>query len=200
LLFYYIIMFSTANRTELITKSYSALQYNPMKFDSKIIFSQTRSAIADIAIYKLFNNPFRTPEHDYGITMFGYVFIRMIPRSVYPDKDKFYPPPQLKTTIQAYDAYWARFSGEATSNFGAFYIAYGWIGIIVCHFLWGLLLSRYALSIRLNEPLSLAGYVIVIVVSFQWITRGYLPQIIDNFVYMMVPVWLLRRMAKKIKV
>jgi hypothetical protein len=200
LLFFYLIMFSTVNRYDLISKNYSGVVFNPADFDFKVIFAQSRSAIADIAIYKLFNNPYKMVSHEYGVTMFGYVFIRMIPRSIYPDKDRFYPPPQAKITLQAYDAYWARFSGEATSNLGSLYIAYGWFGIILFQYIWGFLLKRATSVVNPNDPLSMVGYIILILVSFQWITRGYMPQIIDHFVYMMLPVWLLRRRAKKIKV
>jgi hypothetical protein len=198
ILFFYMILFSTANRFELIQKNYNELLYNPLKYDSELIFYQTRSGVADIAIYKLFNNSYQKAEHDYGITMFGYVFIRMIPRSIYQDKDRFYPPPQLKTTIQAYDAYWAKFSGESTTHYGAFYIAYGWFGIILLHFIWGILLAKFTYGVRMQDPLSIAGYIVLTVVSFQWISRGYFPQIIDNFIYMMIPIWVLRRIAYKL--
>jgi hypothetical protein len=198
-LIFYVIMFFTANRYELIAKNYSGLVYNPADFDSEVIFAQTRSAIADIAVYKLFNNPYRKAEHDYGVTMFGYIFIRMIPRSIYPEKDRFYPPPQQRINYQAYDAYWSRFSGEATSNLGGLFIAFGWFGILFFQYLWGILLMRYTFSVCANDPLSLVGYVILTLASFQWITRGYLPQVIDHFIYMMIPVWILRRLAHKIQ-
>jgi hypothetical protein len=197
LIFFYGIMFSTENRRALIYRNYEEVVYNPIEFDYANFFAQTRGALPDMAVYKLYDNPNRNAQYDYGLTMFGYVFIRMIPRSIYPDKDKFYPPPQLATTLQAYDAWWAKFSGEATLSVAALYIAFGWLGIVAGHFLWGLLLRRYRDRIRLSDKIQITSYVVVALATFQWITRGYFPQVLDHFVYMMIPIWILRYFAKK---
>jgi len=197
LLFFYGIMFSTENRKELILKTYNKVTFDPLKFNYNRFFDQTRGALPDMAVYKLYDNPNRNAEHDYGLTMFGYVFIRMIPRSIYPDKDRFYPPPQLATTLQAYDAYWARFSGEATLSVAALYIAFGWMGIVFGHFFWAVFLRKFADSIRQSDKLIVTSYIVVALVTFQWITRGYFPQVIDHFVYMMIPIWILRYLSKK---
>lgn len=196
-IFFYGIMFQTENRKKLILRTYDKLEFDPLNFEYDRFFDQTRGALPDMAVYKLFDNPNRKAQYDYGLTMFGYVFIRMIPRSIYPDKDRFYPPPQLATTIQAYDAYWARFSGEATLSVAALYIAFGWLGIIFGHFFWGLFLRRYGDSIRREDKTQIAIYIVVALASFQWISRGYFPQVIDHFVYMMIPIWILRFYSKK---
>lgn len=198
LLFFYGVMFSTENRISLILRKYDNMVYNPIEFKYENFFHQTRGALPDMAVYKLFDNPDRKASYDYGLTMFGYVFIRMIPRFIYPDKDKFYPPPQLATTIQAYDAYWASKSGEATLSVGALYIAFGWMGIALGHFFWGLLLRRLGDHTRFTDKLGLGIYIIIALVSFQWITRGYFPQVIDHAVYMLVPIWVFRYLSKKV--
>jgi hypothetical protein len=197
-IFFYGIMFSTENRRSLILRSYDRLVYNPVEFEYENFFQQTRGALPDMAVYKLFDNPNRVANYDYGITMFGYVFIRMIPRSIYPEKDKFYPPPQLATTIQAYEASWASKSGEATLSVGALYIAGGWLGIILGHFIWGILLRRLGDRTRLSDKLQLATYVIIGMVTFQWVTRGYFPQAIDHAVYMLIPVLIMRFFSKNV--
>lgn len=198
LIFFYGVMFSTVNRKALIVRKYDKIVYSPFEFEYREIFYQTRGALPDMAVYKLFENPYRNASHDYGLTMFGYVFIRIIPRAIMPDKDKFYPPPQLAITLQAYDAWWASRSGEATLCISAFYIAYGWLGIIFCSFFWALLLRKYADSIRLSDRLQIAIYITIALATFQWVTRGYFPQIIDQAVYMLIPVWVLRYFSKKI--
>lgn len=197
LIFFYAIMFSTVNRHKLVNKQYGELVTNPIEFDYSIFFDQTRGGLADMAIYRHYDIPGRGAQHDHGVTMFGYVFIRMIPRAIMPDKDKFYPPPQLATTIAAYDAWWGKFSGEATLNIAAFYIAFGWLGVVLGSFFWGLFLKRYGNSIRKGDPLKIASYIIVSLVTFQWITRGYMPQIIDNLAYMIVPVLMLKFFSKR---
>jgi hypothetical protein len=197
IIFFYGVMFSTVNRHRLILRMYDNLEYNPLNFKYEEFFNQTRGALPDMAIYKLYDNPNVSADHDYGLTMFGYVFIRVIPRVIMPDKDKFYPPPQLVTTVKAYDAWWAAKSGEATLSVSAFYMAFGWLGIIFGHFFWGLLLRRFGDRIRFNDKLQVATYILISLATFQWISRGYFPQIIDQAMYMLVPIWVLRFFSKK---
>jgi len=199
LIFFYGVMFSTVNRKSLILRNYDKMIYSPLDFKYEEFFFQTRGALPDMAVYKLFDNPYRNPSHDYGLTMFGYVFIRIIPRALMPDKDKFYPPPQLKTTTDAYDAWWATRSGEATLCVAAFYIAFGWLGIVFGHFFWGLLLRRFGDTVHFSNKIEIATYIVIALATFQWITRGYLPQIIDQAIYMLVPIWLLRYLSNRIK-
>jgi hypothetical protein len=197
LIFFYGVMFSTVNRHGLIVRNYDNLVFNPLDFKYEEFFSQTRGALPDMAIYKLYDNPSGGASYDYGLTMFGYVFIRMIPRVIMPDKDKFYPPPQLVTTVQAYDARWASKSGEATLSVSAFYMAFGWLGIILGHFFWGLLLRKFGDSLRLSDKLQIATYIVISLATFQWVSRGYLPQVIDQAIYMLIPIWVLRYISKK---
>ncbi|RYY15235.1 MAG: hypothetical protein EOO04_28935 [Chitinophagaceae bacterium] len=197
LVFFYGIMFSTENRRELITREYDELIFDPLQYDYERFFDQTRGALPDMAVYRYYDNPNKVSEYDYGLTMFGYVFIRMIPRSIYPDKDKFYPPPQLATTIKAYDAWWAKYAGEATLSVAALYIAFGWLGIVAGHFFWALIIRRVSNKIRFADKIKVTSYVVIALASFQWITRGYLPQVIDHFVYMMIPVWIMRFYSTK---
>lgn len=197
LIFFYGVMFSTENRRALIVREYDDMVYSPFDFKYENFFMQTRGALPDMAIYKLYDNPNQDAKYDYGLTMFGYVFIRMIPRFIYPEKDRFYPPPQLATTIQAYDASWGAKSGEATLSVAAFYIAFGWLGIIFGHFFWGLLLRKFGDKVRLSDKLQIATYIVIALATFQWISRGYFPQIIDQAIYMLVPIWILRYISKK---
>lgn len=199
--FMYVIMFSTANRNILIHRAYDELKFDPTEYDVETIFDQSRGALADMCIYKLYNDPYKGARYDYGLTMFGYIFVRMIPRFIYPNKDDLYPPPQLAITLSAYDAFWAKYSGEATLSIGAMFIAWGWLGIIIGHFLWGVLLRRYCSKLNLNNNLSCISFLVLALVSFQWITRGYFPQEVDHAVYMFMPVWVLKRFfTKKVEV
>lgn len=197
--FFYITFFLTENRSKLILRQYSEIAYNPADYSFKTFFEQTRGGLADLAIYKLYDNPNQTVDYDYGLSMFGYIFVRMIPRSIYPEKDKFYPPPQNRIIYQAYDAWWGKLSGEATLSPAAFYIAFGWFGLIFGHFFSGLVLRIISdRTVRL-DTLSFTTFVIVALVSFQWITRGYFPQIVDHAVYMLIPVWIMKISSKSVK-
>jgi hypothetical protein len=195
--FLYIIMFSTENRRVLISRAYDELKFNPTEYKVDAIFDQSRGALADMCIYKLYDDPYKGVKYDYGLTMFGYVFIRMIPRFILSNKDDFYPPPQLAITLSAYDAWWGKYTGEATLSIGAMFIAWGWLGIVVGHFFWGLLLRRYSSKLNLNDNLSCISFLVLALVTFQWITRGYFPQEVDHAVYMFIPVWILKRFFTK---
>jgi len=196
LIFFYFVMLITENRFLLIQKEYSQLNIDPLDFDYSNYFEQTRGSLADMAIYKVYDNPNKVVSHDYGASMFAYIFVRMIPRVVYPDKDEFYPPPQNKVQFIAYDAWWSRVSGEAILSCACFYIAFGWFGIILFHFLWGVLLARLKIKLNLNNRIQLVLYIVVALVSFQWITRAYLPQAIDHAVYLSIPIFILRYFIK----
>lgn len=193
----YFIVFSTMNRKTLIYREYDALIFDPLEFEAEGFFEQTRGALADMAIYKLYDNPNKVSTHDYGATMFLYIFIRMIPRFIYPDKDEFYPPPQLNIQGQSYFAWWASRSGEACLSSGAIYIAWGIYGMMLAHMVWGMLLKRFANRVKFDDPLSLMTYIVIALASFQWITRGYFPQAIDHFAYLMFPVWGLKFIRKR---
>lgn len=193
----YLIIFSTINRQALLVREYQSIVYDPLEFEMEGFFIQTRGALADMAVYKLYDDPNQDVKHDQGLTMFGYIFIRMIPRFIYPDKDSFYPPPQLAIQSQAYFAWWASKSGEAILSTGAIFIAWGYYGVLLANFFWGLLLRRFLGFINKQDPLSLIVYIIVGLATFLWITRGYFPQTIDHFFYLMFPVWALRYLRKK---
>jgi hypothetical protein len=196
---FYFIMFITANRQKLIFKEYASLSYSPIDFEYESFFDQTRGALADMAIYKLYDNPNKDIDYDYGASMFAYIFVRMIPRVIYPDKDDFYPPPQNKIQFVAYEAWWAKSSGEAILSAGCLFIAFGWLGIVVGHFVWGYLLRAYGNGINFSDNLSKVHYIGIALVTFQWITRAYFPQTVDHAVYILAPIWILRFWSKKEK-
>ena len=198
MVFLYIVLFSTLNRRALSIRNYDELVFNPAKFKYENFFEQTRGSLADMAVYKLYETPTKNASHDYGATMFGYIFIRMIPRTVMPDKDKFYPPPQIEMVNLAYDSYWGKFTGEATLCMGAFYIAGGLMAIILGCFIWGAAIRAMGDHIRVRDPLSVIAYIAIALASFQWVTRGYFPQAVDHAVYLSVPIWIMRFRSKKI--
>lgn len=200
LAFFYGIMFLTMNRYELVKREYNQMQYDPSKFDYKLFFEQTRGSLADMAIYKVYENPAKSVKHDYGMSMFAYIFVRMIPRSLYPDKDELYPPPQNKVQFAAYDAWWGKYAGESLLSSGCLFVAFGWLGIVLGYFLWGYLLKVFANSMNFYDVLRVGSYIVISLVTFQWITRAYFPQAVDHAVYMLFPIWILRWVGKRKKI
>jgi len=199
IVFFYFIMLVTENRFSLIQREYSAIEFNPTLFNYSNYFEQTRGALADMAVYKVYDNPNKVVSHDYGASMFAYIFIRMIPRIIYPEKDDFYPPPQNKIQFVAYDAWWGKQSGEAILSAGCFYIAFGWFGVVIFHFFWGFSLKKLEHRIDFSDPIHLVIYIVIALVTFQWITRAYLPQAVDHAVYLLFPVLVIRYLIRRKK-
>jgi len=197
MVFLYGVMFLTMNRYLLIKREYAQLQYDPTQFKYKLFFEQTRGSLADMAIYKVYENPAKNVKHDYGMSMFAYIFVRMIPRAFYPDKDDLYPPPQNKVQFAAYDAWWGKYSGESLLSSGCLYVAFGWLGVVLGYLLWGYLLKLFANSMNFYDLLRVGSYIVISLVTFQWITRAYFPQAVDHAVYMLFPIWILRLMGKR---
>jgi Flp pilus assembly protein TadB len=52
-------------------------------------------------------------------------------------------------------------------------------------------------GVDFDNLLSIATYIVITLVSFQWITRAYFPQAVDHAVYMLMPVWVLRWLQKR---
>ncbi len=192
----YAILFFTYNREALFLRQ-GEIVLNPAEFEYEAIFEQTRGNLADMAVIRGFD--IKGLEHDYGATTLLYPFIRLIPRSILPNKDDYYPPPQLATTHKAYDPWWGKYSGEATTNIGALYIAGGWFGVALGNILMGLILKYFNNSIRFRSPLSVARNIVVTISLFQWITRGYFPQYVDTFAFMMIPILVLNYWKKPLK-
>ena len=199
LTFFYFIMLITENRGALIRKDYSSLEFNPGKFDYSNYFEQTRGSLADMTIYKVYDNPNKQVSHDYGASMFAYIFVRMIPRTLYPDKDIFYPPPQNRIQYLAFDAWWGKVSGEAILSCASFYIAFGWFGVVFFHFIWGYFLKKIGRKIDFSDKIQVMIYIVIALVTFQWITRAYLPQAVDHAVYLLIPVLIMRYLVKSRK-
>lgn len=197
LLFLYAVVFSTANRNALILRQYDKVEFDLSKVKSSLFFEQTRGALADMTIYKVYDNPFKNVSHDYGQSMFAYIFVRMIPRFIYPEKDSFYPTPQTKVQLAALDAWWAKYAGESLLSNGCLYVAWGWAGIVIGSFMWGFFLRMFTSGVDFDNLLNIATYIVITLVSFQWITRAYFPQAVDHAVYMLVPVWVLRWLQKR---
>ncbi|NJL74787.1 MAG: hypothetical protein HC892_06865 [Saprospiraceae bacterium] len=88
--------------------------------------------------------------------MFGYIFVRAIPKEFFPNSKKPYPIPALKIAIDSLQPdKFAKDYGEALLNLGHFYISFGWFGLYFMSFLLGFVLKRlrnYTLKTILKMP------------------------------------------------
>ncbi|MGA0560261.1 O-antigen polymerase [Larkinella sp. VNQ87] len=194
---FYFLFFITYNRWNFIYGRFNELAYNPADFKYELFFDQTRGSLTDFNLMRYYEqNP--GLDHDYGLTMFGYIFVKALPKFVFPKGEKPYPPPALQTLdySQELPRYWAR-TGEATLHYGAFYGAFGWVGFVVMPFLMGLWLRFVVKRNPSSTPLGFLKQVVFSLALFQFVTRGYFPQFVDHFVYISLPVWVISRSLKK---
>jgi hypothetical protein len=196
--FVYFIFFITYNRFELVAGKINDLVFDPTQFKYETFFEQTRGVLADFTIIKHYEqNP--SAEYDYGQS-FALTIIRMLPRSLFGSlKDDFYS--NIIAFQQMNIAYemppsWGTL-GEACLHYGYFYIAFGLPGLFIMSFLMGYLISRFR---KIANPQTVLGNMANIIFSlslFQYLTRGYFPQFVDHFIYLMIPYLLIRYFIKK---
>ncbi|RRB14061.1 O-antigen polymerase [Larkinella knui] len=197
LLLIYFIFFITYNRWNFIHGRFSELSYNPVEFEYEMFFEQTRASLADFNLIRYYDeNP--TIKHDYGLTMFGYIFIKALPKFVFPNGEKPYPPPALVILDNSLELprQWDK-PGEAAMHYGSFYIAFGWIGLVIMPFLMGIWVRYVVGRNPSSNPLGFLKQIVFALALFQFITRGYFPQFVDHFVYISLPIWLLSGLIKK---
>jgi len=85
--------------------------------------------------------------------------------------------------------------GVAVLNFGEYYLAFGWIGVIIGGFLLGFIYKKlwlWYLNFR-NNDYAIVLYTVSVSFIFVIISRGYLPQVTMTFFFCVGPAWLIWR-------
>jgi len=193
----YIILFITTNRFNIVRGNLNELVFNPLKYKSNLIFEQTRGALADFNIMKHYSL-YPNTQHDYGVTNL-YFLVRMLPRSLFGDfKDSLYPPPAFPIISEAYSLppQWGRIT-EAILHYGYLYIAGGIFGVLVGSFIIGVAIKYLSCKFYPHNFINLMMIIILCQVLFQWITRGYFPQVIDHFAYLFLGLWMFYQIGTK---
>ena len=194
----YAILFFTVNRKPLADNDLENVRFNLLDPDPNLertVSSEGSNLATDFMVLKLYRDDPSYP-HDFGKTMFVFPFIRALPGNLFPGGIKPYPP-SLTTIIDAYGGTReAANAGRAVTNVVELYIAFGWPGTIFFMFIFGILLkslqNRWVMDGSFNELLQIA----ILVSLFQYITRGYFPQYLTHISYLIVPVFLLRRLSR----
>jgi hypothetical protein len=124
-----------------------------------------------------------------------YVFILPIPKVLWATKPL---PEYLGAIAPAIGTFEAETAGSAVPNFGEFYMGFGWVGLFigsvifgfVCRFVWEYFKPRLSAS-----STHRAMYSIVFPFVIYAISRGYLAQIVQDFVFFFVPLLFVRKLA-----
>lgn len=198
--FLYFLMFITINRYQFTYGNFSELDFNPTKLNYELFFEQTRGFLADSIIINHYSEKEFNVGHDYGLTMFFYPFLTAIPRIILPNKDEFYPPPQIELQKKIYNSPEAINSGEALLNLGYLVISFGVWGAIIGNLIFGIVIKKMESLINKRNAFSWFLYISFMLACFQWITRGYFPQAITHFLFFIIPLLFLIKSLKNIPV
>jgi oligosaccharide repeat unit polymerase len=193
----YFIFFITYNRWSFISGQFGDLTYNPASFDYEMFFEQTHQSLNDYNLIRYYEENTEI-KHDLGLTMFGYIFIKALPRGFFKNGEKPYPPPALIIVNDSLElpTKWPK-TGETTMHYGGFYGAFGWFGVVIMPFLMGFLVHYFSSKNSSEVPAGFLKQIVLSLALFMLISRGYIPQFIDNFVYLSIPIWLMSKSLKK---
>ncbi|MEM6522300.1 MAG: O-antigen polymerase [Bacteroidota bacterium] len=123
-----------------------------------------------------------------------------IPRELWPGKPS---GEELKLILQAYErqtGFEEAGIGAAILNFGEAFIAFGWGGLLIVSFIWGLIFRKAWNFFRSNANNIYAIVLFTLFNSFIYviISRGYLPQIALNFFFTVYPMfWIWSKIRKR---
>ncbi len=117
-----------------------------------------------------------------------------IPRAFWPGKPAGEYMLSLNTIL-----YGKHGIGQMYLNFGEFYIAFGWTGIIVFSFLLGALVKYWWLRFLAHKDNYLAIVSIAIINGMMYvvISRGYLAQVVTLFIFAMLPIEFVKYRLRK---
>lgn len=191
---FYLLLVLTANRRAIFMQDFNQATYDISDFEFDEIYTQSRGSMIDFAVYQHIDN--NEASIDYGETLIGYIFIKMMPAALFKGGVKPYPPPSFFIIDDAING--TRDNGEAVTSLGGAFIAFYYPGIYLFAFLLGLTIAKLQNRFEKSD-LSMVGSIIASLALFQWITRGYFPQEIDHLAYMLFPILLLMYFAKKKK-
>lgn len=183
----YSINFITLNREALKT-----LNFSKVTFESKVqygltpyqlVMQQTDNYKTEMMIVKYMRD--NAIAYDYGESMFTHIFIRIIPASFFEGNVK--PEiPQMKVIKNSFNSIEGLYAGAAISNVIQYYIAFGIFGVAFFMLIFGLLLGCLAKRSKLSDARNRVIIVMVAMVLFQEITRGYLPQNVTLLAFLLI--------------
>lgn len=117
-----------------------------------------------------------------------------IPRAIFPQKAS---ADYLFNFLDS--IYGKKYSkGAAFMMYGEYYLAFGWIGLILGSFLIGWFYKSCWVKFVANShnPLATVIYAVTVVFLYVIISRGYLPQVTMLYFFIVFPVYFIQRLVK----
>lgn len=136
----------------------------------------------------------------YGAETLWLTVTMPIPRRLWPGK----PTSSYLEDIQKIIAYGEDHvsAGQAIPNIGEYYMAYGWPGVFIGMFLFGVLCRkfwRWFVKHR-NDVMAVVAYCTFFAWIFTFIHRGYLPQTVTDFCFSVLPLLIIRKFVGAIPI
>ncbi|MFV8270528.1 O-antigen polysaccharide polymerase Wzy [Flavobacterium sp. GT2N3] len=183
----YSINFITLNREALKT-----LAFNKVTFESKVqyglspyqlVMQQTDNYKTEMMVVKYIRD--NHIDQDFGESMFTHILIRIIPASFFERNVK--PEiPQMNILRKSFNSIEGYYAGAAVSNVIEYYIAFGTFGVVFFMTLLGVFLGYLSKLTNLNIARDCVIVVMIAMVLFQELTRGYLPQNVTLLAFLLI--------------
>lgn len=179
--------FITLNRMAVAKRMFDVVEWNPLRFNIELLCNEmgnSRTFKAMLHYRKTHEVPL-----DGGMSMIGYIFVKFLPASLYPNGEKPLAPllKQVKVWIPAGAVDYN--PNPAISNVDEVYFSFGLPGCIIFMWLLGFFIA-WVEHMRAVQGLKIYLYAVFVGFLYQWITRGYLPQQVQLLFFMLIPWWL----------
>ena len=118
-----------------------------------------------------------------------------VPRVLWPDK----PSGEYIQIINSLYGDPSYGMGASILNFGEYYLAFGYYGVVFISFLLGYILKglwKWYMR-RKSEDTAIVAYSVGIAFLYVVLSRGYLPQVTMLFFFTVFPLWLIHRFQEK---
>jgi oligosaccharide repeat unit polymerase len=195
--FIFILNFISLNRNsfrdgeldKVVLSADSPYELTPYQF----LLHQTDNYKTDFIVYKHLQD--RPEEVDYGESMFLHIFIRILPSSLFPNNVKPVIP-QQRIIKQSFGTTAGFYSGAAVTNVFSYYIAFTYYGVILFMYFLGWFLAYISTNFNFEAPRERVIIVMIAMLLFQELTRGYFPQTITLLAYLFLGLKLLYKKTK----
>lgn len=183
LLFVIGLQYLTINRWAIARRQFSYLTFNLFQFNNQTLLTETNNSQTFFCMLRY--NHLQNLGPDYGESMFKFVLIRALPKNLFENGKKPVAP-LLQRLVPATNPPNPERGLPAYSNIDEYYLSFGWPGVVI-----GMALLAYLLARMPNYKQGLAAkawQVLVTAFLFQLITRGYFPQQMELFVFLLLPL------------
>ncbi len=150
------------------------------------LHKNTNNYLHFMSLYKSFDN--NDCSHDYGHSIFFQTIYRALPSNFFENNTK--PTPySLSAIARSYGSIQGLYAGGAITNIGHFYYSFSVFGVVFGMILMGILVAYITNSFIYNQNLFTTFlYILAFTLSFHFISRGYIPQIINDLFFIAFPL------------